>query len=256
MHLIDLNIHFPLAIIVKTDDDWLMKYPGGKGKCYQHIVNLMPPHETYIESHLGGGSVMRHKHASRRSIGIDIDDRVIDRWRKDFPDRCELVNHDAAEFLRTFQFTGSELVYSDPPYVPATRRRAAIYRHEYKIEDHIELLKVLSALPCMVILSGYDSSLYHDYLVGWETKHFRTMTQSGMRTECLWFNFRPPAALHDARFIGENFRERQTIKRRQERLQTRIREMNPIERSELIRWINDQYGNTIGEMACNPATCS
>ena len=36
-----------------------MRYPGGKGKCYQHIINLMPMHDTYIETHLGGGEPYR-----------------------------------------------------------------------------------------------------------------------------------------------------------------------------------------------------
>jgi site-specific DNA-adenine methylase len=58
-----------------------MRYPGGKGKCYQRLINLMPVHETYIETHLGGGAVMRNKRPAARNIGIDIDQQVIDVWR-------------------------------------------------------------------------------------------------------------------------------------------------------------------------------
>jgi site-specific DNA-adenine methylase len=32
-----------------------MKYAGGKGGIYQKYINLMPPHEVYIEAFLGGG---------------------------------------------------------------------------------------------------------------------------------------------------------------------------------------------------------
>ena len=35
-----------------------MRYPGGKGKTYHQIINLLPPHKTYIETHLGGGAVV------------------------------------------------------------------------------------------------------------------------------------------------------------------------------------------------------
>ncbi|MCD4763305.1 MAG: hypothetical protein K8R28_04685, partial [Desulfobacterales bacterium] len=44
-----------------------MKFPGGKGGTYQKYINLMPPHEVYIESHLGGGAILRYKRRARRS---------------------------------------------------------------------------------------------------------------------------------------------------------------------------------------------
>ncbi len=60
-----------------------MKYPGGKGQygVYQKIINLMPPHEVYIETHLGGGAVMRNKRPARVNIGIEINPKVIEMWR-------------------------------------------------------------------------------------------------------------------------------------------------------------------------------
>ncbi len=42
----------------------------------------MPPHEVYMESHLGGGAIMRYKRKARRSIGIEIDPEVIGIWTK------------------------------------------------------------------------------------------------------------------------------------------------------------------------------
>ena len=38
-----------------------MKYLGGKGQTFQKLINLMPPHDVYIETHLGGGAVIRNK---------------------------------------------------------------------------------------------------------------------------------------------------------------------------------------------------
>ena len=38
-----------IDIIVISDDDWWMNYPGGKGKCYQRLINLMPAHQVYID---------------------------------------------------------------------------------------------------------------------------------------------------------------------------------------------------------------
>ena len=87
----------------------------------------MPPHEVYIESHLGGGAVMRNKRAARRNIGIEIDLEVVGMWEKMSPVGFELVHEDAINYLKKYRFTGKELVYCDPPYLRETRKRMSGY---------------------------------------------------------------------------------------------------------------------------------
>ncbi len=219
-----------------------MRYSGGKGKCYQRLINLMPPHQTYIESHLGGGAVMRNKKTAQRSIGVDLDERVIDRWRIEQPDACELHQVDAVAFLESFPFAGDELVYVDPPYVPETRRRSRVYRCDYTDDDHLRLLRCLMSLPCNVMLSGYDNELYNRELAGWRKVSFPAKTHVDVREEVVWMNFEAPSRLHDARYRGETFRDRQTIQRRQARLRSRIEAMDPLERDELLQWMQEHYG--------------
>src|SRR5579883_3303215 len=50
-------------------------YPGGKAGdgVFQRIINLMPPHQVYIEPFFGGGAIMRLKRPARVNIGIDRD---------------------------------------------------------------------------------------------------------------------------------------------------------------------------------------
>ena len=48
-----------------------MHYQGGKGGVFQKLINRMPPHEVYIETHLGGGAVMRNKRPAGSNIGIE-----------------------------------------------------------------------------------------------------------------------------------------------------------------------------------------
>jgi hypothetical protein len=48
---------------------------------YQPIIALMPPHDTYIETHLGGGAIMQRKPAALRNIGIDRNQRALERFR-------------------------------------------------------------------------------------------------------------------------------------------------------------------------------
>jgi DNA adenine methylase len=223
-----------------------MRYPGGKGKCYQHFINLMPPHHTYIESHLGGGAVLRNKEPAKRNIGIDLDPNVIARWQISYPGLCELIEADAFQFLSTFPYSGEELVYVDPPYLPNIRRREKVYRFDYQQEQHETLLTLLRRLPCMVMVSGYDSSLYNELLAGWHKVTFSAKTHVDVRQECVWLNFEPASKLHDGRYRGATFRERQTIKRRRARMYDRIQCMDPVERNELIQWLSSKYGTMTG----------
>lgn len=103
-----------------------MNYPGGKNHCYQKLINLIPPHRVYIETHLGSGAVARNKRPARRNILIDIDPEVIQAGSRNFTNgdapAYELVCGDAVAFLKRFPFQGDEFVYCDPPYVMSARR--------------------------------------------------------------------------------------------------------------------------------------
>ncbi len=221
-----------------------MRYPGGKGKTYQHVINLMPVHRVYIETHLGGGAVMRHKLAAARNIGIDADARAIAAWASDPLSGVEVICKRAEDFLACYPFEGDELVYVDPPYHPATRRQERVYRLDYTEEDHERLATLLRGIPCMVILSGYANPVYERVLSGWRTRTFEAKTHVDVRTETLWFNFEPPKQLHDSRYVGVDFRERQTIRRRMNRLQERITRMDVVERSALMQWLHEAYPMT------------
>ena len=82
------------------------------GLC-QPLIAMMPPHDTYIETHLGGGAIMRRKPAALHNIGIDRDARALGEFECDY--RVELIHGCAHRFLSEYAFEGSELLYSDPP---------------------------------------------------------------------------------------------------------------------------------------------
>ena len=191
----------------------------------------MPPHDTYIETHLGGGAIMQRKPAARHSIGIDRDARALGRFECNYP--VEKIHGCAHQFLATYPFTGRELVYSDPPYLTATRTSPRRYRYDYTERDHVELLALLTGLPCPVILSGYPSALYDAHLGAWQTLELQVMNQAGVRTEKLWFNF-TPQRLFWASFAGKNFTDRQRIKRKADNWAQRYQAMPPAERLAVL----------------------
>ncbi|MGE7156855.1 hypothetical protein ACQKJ1_24330 [Methylorubrum rhodesianum] len=201
---------------------------------FQQLISLMPPHRVYIETHLGGGAVLRRKRPADVNIAIDCDPKVIEDWRRDRPAHVDLVLGDAVAFLTAYRFSGDEFVYSDPPYLPSTRRRDKVYRHDYRRHDHIRLLSCLRGTRCRIMISGYRSDLYDRELSGWRRLDFPHRSQQGETTESVWLNYEPPQHLHDHNHLGADFREREAVKRRRHRLLRRVLELAPIERSALL----------------------
>lgn len=211
-------------------------YPGGKAGdgVYQKIISLMPPHRVYIEAFLGGGAILRHKRPAEINIGIEIDAAVIaSRWTDHGRPDLAVYNLDARTFFDSLLFdrtlAGETLIYADPPYLRSVRSdKRPLYDFELMAEsEHVELLEDLKRLPAMVMVSGYDSELYNDLLAGWRKVQFTGVSRGGPRIETVWMNFNKPAELHDYSFLGNDYRERQDIRRKKARWTARLENMPP-----------------------------
>lgn len=220
-----------------------MRYPGGKGRLWQRIVSMIPPHRVYIESHLGGGAVLRHKRPAEISIGIDADASVIAAAQVWGVPGLTLIHGDAIKFLSEYPFTGEECVYCDPPYVPETRGNRRYYKHEYEEKDHVRLLDVLARIKAQVLISGYRHPLYESRLAGWAATDLVNVTRGGRKVETIWTNFGHPTHLHDYSSLGDGFRERERIRRKTERWCKRIQALPPLERRALLEALLDNYSN-------------
>jgi len=220
-------------------------YPGGKGRSYQHIINVMPPHSRYIETHLGAGAVMRTKRPAKINIGIEMDQRVIERWRRISRSDVQIIQGDALQILPRLAVENGDLVYCDPPFHPATRRRPRSYRHDLSAADHERLLDSLTALPCHVVLSGYANDLYERRLAAWTRTDFRTRTHARAVTESIWTNFQPGPVLHDYSFVGRCFRERERMRRRIDALRSRLTSASDLERNAALAALADTQPQTI-----------
>ncbi|MHB1766000.1 MAG: DNA methylase [Gammaproteobacteria bacterium] len=91
----------------------------------------------------------------------------------------------------------------------------------------------MKKLPCPVMLSGYPSALYDEWLSGWRSLELQVMNQGGVRTEKLWFNF-TPGRVHWARYAGKNRTHRQCIRRKAESWGRRYRALPPGERLAVL----------------------
>ena len=143
-----------------------------------------------------------------------------------------IIRGDAISFLRKHyrRWRASTVVYADPPYpLSARRQQRSIYRCELLSDNqHRSLLALLNDTAARVMISGYDCPLYNRYLAGWTKSQYRVMVRGGyMVTETLWCNFPAPTILHDTRYIGSTYRERERIKRLADRWHRRFERLDP-----------------------------
>jgi len=218
-------------------------YPGGKNGSgvYQTLINLMPPHRVYIEPFLGNGAIMRLKRPAVISIGIDSDEHVVATWPPNLIRGLTVYLDDALDYL-TNAFSADTLIYLDPPYLMSIRScRRPLYRHEFSDEQqHALLIRRIKTLPCMVMISGYYSELYSTNLRGWRTATFKAQTRGGTTaTEWVWMNFLEPLELHDYRYLGSNFRQRERIKRKRSRWRERLKRMPSLERYAMLSMLEE-----------------
>lgn len=200
---------------------------------YQAIIAAMPPHDTYIESHLGSGVVMRRKPRAARSIACERDPVILAAFKPTYP--VELHECDCHEFLARFDYAsaGRVFIYHDPPYLLATRTSRRRYRFDYTEAQHRQLLALAQVLPAAQMFSGYPSGLYDQLLPAWRTLQFQVMSRGGVRTEKLWMNYELDA-VHWASFAGRDFTDRQRIKRKAARWASHYERLPPGERLAVL----------------------
>jgi DNA adenine methylase len=112
--------------------------------------------------------------------------------------RVVVLSQPALDVIRS-QDGPDTLFYLDPPYLPDTKTSQAFGDLEMTVEQHEELLGVITNLQGKVIISGYASRLYDDRLAGWHRHTFKLPNSAAAgvvkraMTEVVWCNF-PPVA--------------------------------------------------------------
>lgn len=58
-----------------------VRYPGGKWRLGQWIIEKLPPHLTYVEPFCGGASILFQKQPSYQEVINDLDGSVVNFFR-------------------------------------------------------------------------------------------------------------------------------------------------------------------------------
>lgn len=210
---------------------------GGAGVA-QWLISLMPEHRVYVESFLGTGTVLLTKKPAAVNIGIDYDAGVIvDFERRRRQPGLTIVCADSLKLLPVLKVESDWLIYCDPPYLLSTRscKRSYYGREMLTEKEHRILLSILTRLPCRVMISGYLSALYKTVLDEWRVSTFWTVNRRGKRVqEWCWMNYAAGGKLHDSRFVGNNFTDRQRIKRKAARWRNKYAALPSFERQAVL----------------------
>lgn len=115
-------------------------------------------------------------------------------WILEIADRLRTVqieNRPALEMIRRF-WHENVFMYLDPPCMFDSRKgERKQYRYEMSEGDHEELLRLILESPAKIMISGYETELYEDYLHGWEKRQFQSCAEGGStRMETVWMNYR------------------------------------------------------------------
>jgi len=212
-------------------------YNGGKNGSgvFQAIINQIPPHGIFISGLAGNCGVLANKlRAPMANIAIDMDAAVVTAWQT-IPG-ITAINNDAISFVPAYinclppELVPQVFVFLDPPYLSETRTTDQAY-YKFEMRDnatHLKLLGAMAALPVKILVTHYPCQLYDDALQGWRTLDIQGRTRRGMRTERLYMNYPQPEALHDYRYIGNDFRERELYKKARKNFVRKMDAMPPL----------------------------
>ena len=258
----------------------VLKYPGSKWNIAGQLVELIPPHHSYVEPFFGSGALLFNKAPSDIETVNDLDHNVtnlfrciqenserlagmvmttpfsrekyedtykLDVWEIMMPDepyhkalrfliqcwqghgfrtngykvgwkndvqgresmyalwnwyrlperiiniaerlrKVQIENRPALEVIKRFNYD-NVFMYIDPPYLLGTRAGKQ-YAHEMTDAEHEELLKTLLQSKAKIMVSGYESDMYNEYLSDWNKALFSSCAEHGkQRTEVVWMNY-------------------------------------------------------------------
>lgn len=166
--------------------------PGDYASSFQRAVGFLIRCWQSIGTRTDGSRTGWKNDVSRRERSYSVWDWYrLPGWIVEIAERLKQVqieNRPALELLERFNDEAAFL-YIDPPYLFKTRNRRQ-YAYEMADADHEELLQKSLKSKARIMISGYESEMYNDYLSGWHKEYFVSHAEYGFpRQEVVWMNY-------------------------------------------------------------------
>lgn len=222
-------------------------YFGGKASngVPQTLINQVPPHQSKTIGFGGQCALTRYMMPAQENILYELNSEVVQLWKNANLVSSHNISILEQCFLSSFNpdnYTETDFIYLDPPYPHDTRKSKNRYKFEMTDKQHQSMLAKCCDASGMIAISSYQNKMYDEMLKGWRTIEFESMTRSGKKaTEILYMNYDEPTELHDYTYIGEDFREREAIKRRHVNFLRKIDRLDVLERNKLLEEIKIRY---------------
>lgn len=228
-----------------------MYYPGNKNiqGLIQKIVNQIPPCTDFYELFAGTAAVSTFLHRGSRVPPIfhinDLDPYVTDNFV--YPAGSIVTNLpaiDIIKYLLTVSAPKDTFIFIDPPYHHDTRPfNKELYKFEMRHIDHVELLSSVQDLKCNCMIIHPQCELY-----GTSLKHFRTVQikvryHDKTSIENLYMNYPVPTQLLSYVGAGKDCWDRQRIKRKGDRLVSKLLSLPVIERNYILNRLSNSITN-------------
>lgn len=229
-------------------------YDGGKGGSgtYQTLINLIPPFKTFLSLYAGNCGVARHINLGNAALLInDLDPAVTEAWWQALKGSglvYNVVHTDALAFMDSPPFisiaNNDGFIFLDPPYPVELRKvKSPLYKYEMmEWESHGKLLSRISKMPYKIMICTYPNSYYDFALTDWHYVDYYSKTRNGLALERVYMNYTiTDGKLHDYSFIGDDFTERQALKRQKHNVIDKLNDLPPVQRNAILAEIYKQF---------------
>ena len=127
----------------------VVPYYGGKFTMSKRLIEMIPPHERYIEVFAGGASMFFRKKKVKWNVLNDLDNDIVNLYicvLKEFEElklsrnklqNVTIENFDFKELVNRYEPRKEDFWYLDPPYVVAEKK--GYYRNIFNEQSHIAL---------------------------------------------------------------------------------------------------------------------
>lgn len=222
-------------------------YVGNKNinGVYQSIINLIPECSVFCEAFAGSAQlsyILSSIVPGCKYFLNDINKSIIDNYA--FTSATKF-NLDAISFMSYIvnNYYNSSVIFLDPPYHHDSRpNNKSLYEYEMSDMDHIALLNYISGSTLKIILIHPINCIYDSLIdLGWCYKDIRIRYNNKTSNERIYFNYHIPDKLLTYTFIGDNFTDRQRIKRKIDKLTNKLLLLPVRERNALIAHIHNKF---------------